>query len=223
MTINKDSFKKENLFERLGLEPSGKGITSEIIKKAYEEHKFFWQKKGLGIVGKKKAECDYALEVYRETFTELKTDDLINEYKTKTNSKNFFEPIPEKKDYHQKTTEKPTSHSKETDYKENYFTDSRDGKKYKYIKIGLQTWMAENLNFKTINSWYYENNEEYGKIYGRLYSWKASQSACPQGWHLPTDEEWKQLEIFLGITNSEASREGYHGEIANVGGKLKSK
>ena len=78
------------------------------------------------------------------------------------------------------------------------FTDPRDGIEYKYVTIGNQVWMAENLNYTTKDSWCYDNNNENCIIYGRLYTWNAAMMACPRGWHLPCNDEWKQLIDFLG-------------------------
>lgn len=101
------------------------------------------------------------------------------------------------------------------------FTDSRDSKTYKYIKIGNQEWMAENLAFITAKgSWIYYGDETYGAKYGRLYSWEAAKQAVPAGWHLPTDAEWKQLEIVLGMSPIDA--EGINSRGTNEGGKLKA-
>jgi len=74
-----------------------------------------------------------------------------------------------------------------------HFTDTRDGQSYKYVKIGSQTWMAENLNYKTGSSWCYYNNASNCQKYGRLYDWQTARSACPGGWHLPSDQEWSTL------------------------------
>lgn len=100
----------------------------------------------------------------------------------------------------------------------NYFVDNRDGKTYRKAKIGDQVWMAQNLNYKgpsdkdTIGSCYGNNSANCNK-YGRLYTWatamgstedkcgdgkncdiaERTQGICPEGWHLPSNDEWQTL------------------------------
>jgi len=77
------------------------------------------------------------------------------------------------------------------------FTDPRDKKTYKTVKIGKQTWMAENLNYNAKGSKCYDNKPDNCEKYGRLYDWNEAVKACPKNWHLPTQAEWTELMNFL--------------------------
>jgi len=80
------------------------------------------------------------------------------------------------------------------------FTDKRDGRVYKTVKIGSQTWMAENLAFSYPNfpiGCLYEHKKENAK-YGRLYTWDEAMRIAPKGWRLPSDEDWDVLFEFVG-------------------------
>jgi len=78
------------------------------------------------------------------------------------------------------------------------FTDRRDGKKYRIVRIGNRIWMAENLNFTMYDSWCYDNNASNCVKYGRLYTWNAAMRACPTGWRLPADADWRDLFNAVG-------------------------
>ncbi|OFY47847.1 MAG: hypothetical protein A2W85_13700 [Bacteroidetes bacterium GWF2_41_31] len=80
-----------------------------------------------------------------------------------------------------------------------------DGNTYRTVKIGDQVWMAENFNAsKTSNGqsllevYEYNNDSTNSNDYGRLYSWSAAVMAAPEGWHLPTKEEWEELINSVG-------------------------
>lgn len=127
----------------------------------------------------------------------------------------------------------------------NSFTDSRDGKVYNTVTIGDQVWMAENLAYLPVVVGSAIGSEEPGyesvqyfyvygyngtvvadakatdnyQTYGVLYNWPAAMTACPDGWHLPSDAEWKQLEIHLGMSQEDTNKDGYR--ATDEGGKLK--
>ncbi|MDR3001882.1 MAG: hypothetical protein LBU89_11535 [Fibromonadaceae bacterium] len=78
------------------------------------------------------------------------------------------------------------------------FTDQRDGKEYKIVVIGEQTWMAENLSYNALGSKCYDDDLANCEKYGRLYDWETALNVCPDGWHLPTDAEWTRLRNYVG-------------------------
>jgi uncharacterized protein (TIGR02145 family) len=94
------------------------------------------------------------------------------------------------------------------------------GNRYATVRIGHQTWMAENLRTDLPHSYCFEDVPLHCDLFGRLYPWYVAVDGCPDGWHLPTDDEWKQMEIHLGMDSTEAHFAYLRGE--GVGGKLRS-
>ncbi|MFH1851587.1 MAG: FISUMP domain-containing protein [Candidatus Neomarinimicrobiota bacterium] len=118
----------------------------------------------------------------------------------------------------------PTSSTNMT-HETGTFTDI-DGNAYQTIKIGNQWWMAE--NWKTTHAtdgliltgiFAYNDNENNVGEYGRLYTWQAALDAEPEGWHLPSTEEWNILEASLGSdAGAKLKVDGNSGFSAKLGG-----
>ena len=71
------------------------------------------------------------------------------------------------------------------------FTDSRDGYNYKTVKLGTQTWLAENLVYNADSGCVQKQN-------GYIYNWQTAMKVAPIGWHLPSKVEWEILIAYLG-------------------------
>ena len=115
-----------------------------------------------------------------------------------------------------------------------YITDARDGQRYKVVTIGSQVWMAENLNYVTengfadnkIGSWCYNNQPENCNDYGRLYTWAAAMNIpdeynmasyedaasggiCPDGFRLPSRDDWQTLADFVARSRYTLEQYGF--------------
>ena len=88
----------------------------------------------------------------------------------------------------------------ENEIVEDTFYDERDGKIYKLEQVNGKTWFKENLNFKTNESYCYDNKESNCDEFGRLYTYKAALNACPSGFHLPNKIEIEEYANYYDIT-----------------------
>ncbi len=109
---------------------------------------------------------------------------------------------------------------------------------FKEVKIGNQIWMKENLNVDHFRngdliqeadfswndkpSWKYKNSDsKNGEKYGKLYNWRAvldTRRLAPEGWHIPTESEWKTLESYLGEQEAGKKMKSNKGWIYKTGG-----
>ena len=135
-----------------------------------------------------------------------------------------------------------TGYGNELSFETDPLVDARDGTEYATTVIGTQVWTAENMRYlpsidtagwaSTTEARYYvyEYQENpptveaaqatwYYEHYGVLYNWPAAMDACPDGFHLPTDDEWKTLEMYIGMSQAEADGLDWRG--TDEGDKLK--
>lgn len=99
------------------------------------------------------------------------------------------------------------------------YTDERDSVIYEIVRIGDQRWMAKNLKYKTDNSRGVKSDAKCGDC-GRYYTFEDAKIACPEGWHLPSDNEWIILETELGMSSTEARKSGWRGTPPGQASKL---
>ena len=106
------------------------------------------------------------------------------------------------------------------------FTDERDGETYGWVRYGNLDWMTENYRYEYEDETYstiyqpaddyynYTNKSNLAK-YGRLYTMTGAVAACPEGWRLPTDADWQELEKALGMSATDAASDGWRSNIAH--------
>lgn len=112
------------------------------------------------------------------------------------------------------------------------YKDERDGNTYKWVRIGDLEWMTSNLKYCFVTPYYECTYYIFGENwpvqvlshnldtdfeadyeeYGNFYSWEEACIAAPEGWRLPTDADWKNLEMALGMSTGMADSEGWRGD-----------
>lgn len=100
------------------------------------------------------------------------------------------------------------------------FIDSRDNQEYKWVRLkDNKIWMAENLNYE--GNWrhsrYYKEDANEYEQYGRLYTWESAQKACPRGWRIPTELEWRLMILCYGIEHEEHFGQETYEALVEVG------
>ena len=90
-------------------------------------------------------------------------------------------------------------------------TDSRDERTYPYVPIGSRDWMARNLAYGSGMNYY--DADAMQDVFGMYYTWDEAMAACPEGWRLPTADDWSDLARAHGYSGTEDT-------FAGIGGKM---
>lgn len=115
-----------------------------------------------------------------------------------------------------------TAPAKVSAVKKGTFVDPRDGHEYGWARFGDTDWMTENAQYdlgttefcRTYLN-YHDDNEAQNLVkYGRLYTYQGALNACPEGWRLPTDEDWQKLEQYMGMSKSQTNKWDWRGNVA---------
>jgi uncharacterized protein (TIGR02145 family) len=113
--------------------------------------------------------------------------------------------------------------------------NDKDGNEYKWVRIGGLDWMAENLkcgdpfyewtmeddwgdemNVVSLDNWPLDKAKTEYELFGNYYTYEQAVADAPDGWRLPTDEDWKKLEVALGMSQSNADALGFRNGAADL-------
>jgi uncharacterized protein (TIGR02145 family) len=177
-----------------------------------------------------------------EGYRVYRTDSLDKPYAeitTTTNTQYFDSGLENNKAYYYVVTQ--IINGKESDYSKRELIATRDwtcgtsvaydGKFYSTVLLGNQCWFQENLNYETQGgSWCYNDEVQNCERYGRLYTFETamagsteenSRGICPEGWRIPSDEDFKGLERELGMTRIESNESDWRGVKLKIGDIMK--
>ncbi len=162
------------------------------------------------------------------TFAQIETNEKENQQETTLFNKGGTRGLDEP----EKLTK--AEEAKLFSAKEGTFTDFRDGKNYRWIKINGQIWMAENLAYMPEvyspdetngGYWVYDSKTKYVQkakeqanyeTFGVLYNYQTAYRACPPGWRLPMDYDWRKLEAYLGFGREDLMKKGSRGHSSEL-------
>ena len=100
--------------------------------------------------------------------------------------------------------------------------EDQDGNTYRWVRIDTLDWMAENMKGGT--RWFDQNRQRFSvgnlnedeqlfDVFGNYYTYSEALALCPDGWRLPTDDDWKCLERACGMKAAETDQTGWRGNI----------